>query len=45
MDANFFHYSIFDRFKQGQPCASAFSLKNFSETVDWIFTKFQRNVP
>ena len=22
-----------------------FSLKNFSETVDWIFTKIHRNVP
>ena len=22
-----------------------FSLKNFSETIDWIFTKFHRNVP
>ena len=24
---------------------STVSLKNFSETIDWIFTKFHRNVP
>ena len=54
MDANFFHYFIYDRFIQRQPCACMrafvnfffFSLKNFSsETMDWIFTKFHKNVP
>ena len=53
MDANFFHYSIYDRFIQRQPraCMHAcvhlltFSLKNFSETIDWTFTKFHSSVP
>ena len=47
MDANFFYYSIYDRFVQRQPHACMrpypFSFKNFSETIDWIFTKFHRN--
>ena len=45
--------SIYDRFKQRQPCAcgvracicKCFSLKNFSETIDRIFTEFHRSVP
>ena len=54
MDANFFYFSIYDRFIQRQPyvCVHAyvhlltFSLKNFSsETIDWTFTKFHSSVP
>ena len=49
MDANFFYYCIYDRFIQRQPCACVhlltFSLKNFSETIDWTFTKFHSSVP
>ena len=53
MDANFFYYSIYDRFMidlyKGNHvhvsiCLWTFSLKNFLETIDWIFTKFHRNV-
>ena len=52
MDANFFYYSIYDRFIQRQPCACVhacvhfltFSLKkknNFtSETIDWTLPNF-----
>ena len=47
MDANFFFYSIYDRFIQTTICMHAFVnvffKKNFSsETIDWIFTKFHR---
>ena len=55
MDANFFYYSIYDRFIQRQPCACVracmcafvnfFFKKNFSETNDWTFTKFHSSVP
>ena len=44
MDANFFHYSISDRFIQSQPCVPA-CMRDFSETVDWTFTKFHSSVP
>ena len=47
MDANFFYYSIYDRFIQRQPCAWVYAFVNFffkknfsSETIDWTFTKF-----
>ena len=46
---NFFYYSIYDRFIQRQPyacvCKHFLKKKNFSETIDWFFTKFHRNVP
>ena len=44
---DFFYYYIYDRFIQRQPCACVPkpTLKNFSETIDWTFTKFHRNVP
>ena len=29
MDANFFYYSIYDRFIQGQPCAYMCAFVNF----------------
>ena len=55
MDANFFYYSIYDRFIQRQPCACmhllTFSLKKTSpqklltETIDWTLTKFHSSVP
>ena len=57
MDANFFYYSIYDRFIQRQPCACMrvcmcmciclrFLQKNFSsETIDWTFSKFYSSVP
>ena len=47
MDASFFYYSIYDRFIQRQPCACmrAFVKNCSSETIDWSFTKFHRNVP
>ena len=57
MDANFFYFSIHDRFIQRQPCACAwmcacvcafvkFFFKNFSsETIDWTFTKFYSSFP
>ena len=47
MDANFF-YTIYVRLIQRQPYACVhlltFSLKNFSETIDWIVTKFHSSV-
>ena len=49
MDADFFYHSIYDRFIRRQPRAYVrpliLSLKNFSETIDWIFTKIQWNAP
>ena len=49
MDANFFHYSIYDRFIQRQPCECVRVFVNFffkkSYPIDWIFTKFHGNVP
>ena len=54
MDANFFYYSIYDRFIQRQPCAcmracvhflTFFIKKKFSETIDWTFTKLHSSVP
>ena len=53
MDAYFFYYSIYDRFKQRQPCVCmcvcAFVYfvfkKFFSETFHWNFTKFHSSVP
>ena len=51
MDVNFFYYSVYDRFIQRQPCVCMFAFANFffknffSDTIDWIFTKFHRNVP
>ena len=48
MDANFLYYSIYDRFIQDNHVHAfvTFSLKNFSsESIDWIFAKFHRNVP
>ena len=57
MDANFFYYSIYDRFLQNKhvracmyACVCAFVnfffKKNFStETIDWTFTKFHSSVP
>ena len=45
MDANFFYYSVYDRFIY-KVCVRVFSLKNLSsETIDWMLTKFHRNVP
>ena len=48
MDANFFYYSIYDRFIQRQPCVCVCVIVNFfknfsSETFDLIFTKFHKN--
>ena len=36
-----------DKDKHVRACVRllTFSLKNISETIDWIFTKFHRNVP
>ena len=56
MDANFFYYSIYDRFRKRQPCACVrpcvcafvnffFKKKFFSETIDWTFAKFHSSVP
>ena len=50
MDANFFYYSIYDRFiLKTTMCMHAvnfFFKKNFSsETIDWTFTKFHSSVP
>ena len=50
MDANFFYYSIYDRFITRQQCAGTCAFLNFLfkkllETIDWIFTKFHRTVP
>ena len=50
MDANFYYYSIYDRFIERQPCGcvhlETLPLKNFpSETIDWTFAKFHSSVP
>ena len=52
MDSNFFYYSIYDRFIKDshvRACVCAFVnfffKKNFSETIDWTFTKFHSGVP
>ena len=52
MDANFFYYSIYDRFIQRQPCACVSAFVNFffkknfsSDTIDWTVTKFHSSVP
>ena len=49
MDANFFYYSIYDRFTQTTMCLHAcvcafvnfFFKKTFLETIDLTVTKFQ----
>ena len=49
MDANFFYYSIYDRFKSRQPFACMHAFVNFyfksisSETFDWIFSSPEHN--
>ena len=45
MDANLFYYSIYDRFIQDNHVHAWVRKKNFSETIDWTFTKFHSSVP
>ena len=50
MNAGFFYYPIYDRFIQRQSGARVcvfvnFFVKKLLQTIDWIFTKFHRNVP
>ena len=49
MDGNFFHYSIYDRFIQRQPCACVCELFLYKTSpqklLTGFLTKFHRTVP